>query len=188
TGHGDDRRVGQEDTPRRRGARGSTLRRHRRRDRVAHHGGGVRLPGRAAVAHRRAVQPGALQPRAGEGLGAGRRRHRRSREHAGGGLAMAEAIYLPKVGMTMEEGTLTQWAIADGAPVARRQVVFEMESEKVQMEIEAEHDGTLKQLVPEGAVLKPGDVVGCILVAGEEVPQALLDRVAQQMALVPGAG
>jgi pyruvate dehydrogenase E2 component (dihydrolipoyllysine-residue acetyltransferase) len=101
---------------------------------------------------------------------------------------MAEAIYLPKVGMTMEEGTLTKWAIADGAAVARRQVVFEMETEKVQMEIEAEHDGTLKQLVPEGAVLKPGDVVGCILAAGEEVPQALLDRVAQQMALVPGAG
>ena len=101
---------------------------------------------------------------------------------------MAEAIYLPKVGMTMEEGTLTKWAIADGAPVARRQVVFEMETEKVQMEIEAEHDGTLKQLVPEGAVLKPGDVVGCILVAGEEVPQALLDRVATQMAVVPGAG
>lgn len=101
---------------------------------------------------------------------------------------MAEAIYLPKVGMTMEEGTLTKWSIADGAAVARRQVVFEMETEKVQMEIEAEHDGTLKQLVPEGAVLKPGDVVGCILAAGEEVPQALLDRVAQQMAQVPGAG
>lgn len=101
---------------------------------------------------------------------------------------MAEAIYLPKVGMTMEEGTLTKWAIADGAAVARRQVVFEMETEKVQMEIEAEHDGTLKQMVPEGAVLKPGDVVGCILAAGEEVPQALLDRVAAQAALVPGAG
>ena len=101
---------------------------------------------------------------------------------------MAEAIYLPKVGMTMEEGTLTKWAIADGAAVTRRQVVFEMETEKVQMEIEAEHDGTLKQLVPEGAVLKPGDIVGCILAAGEEVPQALLDRVAAQAALVPGAG
>jgi pyruvate dehydrogenase E2 component (dihydrolipoamide acetyltransferase) len=101
---------------------------------------------------------------------------------------MAEAIYLPKVGMTMEEGTLTKWAIADGAAVARRQVVFEMETEKVQMEIEAEHDGTLKQLVPEGAVLKPGDVVGCILAAGEEVPQSLIDRVAGQLAQVPGAG
>jgi pyruvate dehydrogenase E2 component (dihydrolipoamide acetyltransferase) len=101
---------------------------------------------------------------------------------------MAEAIYLPKVGMTMEEGTLTKWSIADGAPVARRQVVFEMETEKVQMEIEAEFDGTLKQLVPEGAVLKPGDVVGCILAAGEEVPQALLDRVATQLGETPGAG
>jgi pyruvate dehydrogenase E2 component (dihydrolipoamide acetyltransferase) len=101
---------------------------------------------------------------------------------------MAEAIYLPKVGMTMEEGTLTKWSVSDGAAVTRRQVLFEMETEKVDMEIEAEHDGTLKQLVPEGAVLKPGDVVGCILAAGEEVPQALLDRVAAQGFQVPGAG
>jgi len=101
---------------------------------------------------------------------------------------MAEAIYLPKVGMTMEEGTLTKWVLADEGPVKRGQVVFEMETEKVQMEIEAEHDGSLKQLVPEGAVLKPGDVVGCILAEGEEVPQSLLDRVAAQGGAVPGAG
>jgi pyruvate dehydrogenase E2 component (dihydrolipoyllysine-residue acetyltransferase) len=101
---------------------------------------------------------------------------------------MAEAIYLPKVGMTMEEGTLTKWVLPDEGLVKRGQVVFEMETEKVQMEIEAEHEGSLKQLVPEGAVLKPGDVVGCILAVGEEVPQALLDRVAAQAGAVPGAG
>jgi pyruvate dehydrogenase E2 component (dihydrolipoyllysine-residue acetyltransferase) len=101
---------------------------------------------------------------------------------------MAEAIYLPKVGMTMEEGTLTKWVLPDESPVKRGQVVFEMETEKVQMEIEAEHEGSLKQLVPEGAVLKPGDVVGCILAEGEEIPQSLLDRVAAQGGAVPGAG
>jgi pyruvate dehydrogenase E2 component (dihydrolipoamide acetyltransferase) len=101
---------------------------------------------------------------------------------------MAEAIYLPKLGMTMEEGTLCRWIIADGGEVKRGELMFEMETEKVSLEVEAEHEGTLKQLVPEGAVLKPGDVVGAVLAAGEEVPQALIDRVATQGGDTPGAG
>ncbi|HWC29207.1 MAG TPA: biotin/lipoyl-containing protein, partial [Dehalococcoidia bacterium] len=101
---------------------------------------------------------------------------------------MAEAIYLPKLGMTMEEGTLCRWIVPDGGEVKRGDLVFEMETEKVQLEVEAEHEGRLKQLVPEGAVLKPGDVVGAILTAGEEVPQALVDRVAAQGGETPGAG
>ncbi len=79
---------------------------------------------------------------------------------------MASAIYLPKVGMTMEEATLTKWVQADGAEVKRGQVIFEMETEKVQMEVEADGDGCLKQLVPEGAQLQPGNVVGCLLAHG----------------------
>jgi pyruvate dehydrogenase E2 component (dihydrolipoamide acetyltransferase) len=101
---------------------------------------------------------------------------------------MAEAIYLPKLGMTMEEGTLCRWIVPDGGEVKRGDLVFEMETEKVQLEVEAEHQGKLKQLVPEGAVLKPGDVVGAILAVGEEVPQALVDRVAAQGGETPGAG
>ena len=98
---------------------------------------------------------------------------------------MASAIYLPKVGMTMEEATLTKWVVADGDEVKRGEVIFEMETEKVQMEIEAERDGFLKQLVPEGSQLEPGNVVGCVLAHGEEVPQALLDQVVMQSGGVP---
>jgi pyruvate dehydrogenase E2 component (dihydrolipoamide acetyltransferase) len=90
--------------------------------------------------------------------------------------------------MTMEEGTLCKWVVPDGGAIKRGEIMFEMETEKVQLEVEAEHEGSLKHLVPEGAVLKPGDVVGAILAAGEEVPQALLDRVAAQAGETPGAG
>ena len=98
---------------------------------------------------------------------------------------MAETIYLPKVGMTMEEGTLCKWLVPDGSQVSRGQPVFEMETEKVQMEVECDFEGALKQLVPEGAQLKPGDVVGCVLAVGEEVPQALLDQVVVQSGGMP---
>ncbi|HLF72556.1 MAG TPA: dihydrolipoamide acetyltransferase family protein [Dehalococcoidia bacterium] len=93
---------------------------------------------------------------------------------------MAEAIYLPKLGMTMEEGTLQRWLLPDGAQVSKGQPVFELETEKVQMEVEAEADGTLKQLVAEGTTLKPGDIVGALLAAGEALPQQLVDAVTSQ--------
>ncbi len=93
---------------------------------------------------------------------------------------MAEIVYFPKVGMTMEDGLLGEWRVTDGAAVTRGQPLFEMETEKVTMDVEADGDGILKQLVPAGVRLRPGDVVGCLLTAGEEVPQALIDRVAAQ--------
>ncbi len=93
---------------------------------------------------------------------------------------MAEAVYFPKVGMTMEDGLLGRWLAPDGATVSRGQPIFEMETEKVTMEVEADGDGQLRQLVPEGTRLRPGDIVGCLLASGEAPPQALLDRVAAQ--------
>jgi pyruvate dehydrogenase E2 component (dihydrolipoamide acetyltransferase) len=98
---------------------------------------------------------------------------------------MAQPVYLPKVGMTMEEGTLCRWIVPDGDAVTRGQPIFEMETEKVQMEVEAEADGALKHLVAEGDILKPGDVVACLLAAGEDVPQSLLDRVREQSGAMP---
>jgi pyruvate dehydrogenase E2 component (dihydrolipoamide acetyltransferase) len=89
--------------------------------------------------------------------------------------------------MTMEEGTLTRWVVADGASVKRGDVIFEMETEKVQMEIEAEADGALKHLVAEGSVMHPGEVVGALLAVGEEVPAALIAQAAAQGGTPPPA-
>ncbi len=95
---------------------------------------------------------------------------------------MAQPVHLPKVGMTMEEGTLCRWLVADGVPVSAGQPLFEMETEKVKMEVESDGPGVLRQLVEEGTKLKPGDVVGCLLAPGEEAPRDILDLVAAQLA------
>jgi pyruvate/2-oxoglutarate dehydrogenase complex dihydrolipoamide acyltransferase (E2) component len=86
---------------------------------------------------------------------------------------MATPVYLPKIGMTMEEGVLTQWVAAEGAEVKRGDILFEMETEKVQMEVEAEADGLLHQLVPDDTKLKPGDIVGALLEPGEAMPASM---------------
>ncbi len=94
---------------------------------------------------------------------------------------MATTVHIPKVGMTMEEGDLVRWLVADGVTVQPGQIVFEMETEKVEIEVEVEEEGVLKQLVAAGTRLKPGAVVGCLLVNGEsEVPSSILTEVAGQ--------
>lgn len=100
---------------------------------------------------------------------------------------MAEIVYFPKVGMTMEDGILGRWHVPDGATVTKGQPLFELETEKVTMDVEADGDGLLKQFYAAGVVLKPGDIAGCLLAAGEAVPQAILDRVAAQGGGAPAA-
>ncbi len=101
---------------------------------------------------------------------------------------MAVAVHLPKVGMTMEEATLTRWLVAEGAAVGRGVALFEMETEKVEMEVEADGEGRLARLVEEGTRLQPGAVVGCLLAEGDDgVPPAILSAVARQWSAPAGS-
>jgi pyruvate dehydrogenase E2 component (dihydrolipoamide acetyltransferase) len=93
---------------------------------------------------------------------------------------MAEAVYLPKIGMTMEDAVLTRWLVPDGTTVSRGDPIFEMDIEKVLQEVEAEAAGILRYLVGDCVRLRPGAVVACLLAAGEEIPASLLERVASQ--------
>lgn len=83
---------------------------------------------------------------------------------------MAAEIVIPKLGMTMEEGTLASWIVADGTEVQAGQPVFNLETEKIEMEVEAEAAGTVRHVAEAGSTLATGTVVGYILAAGEDLP------------------
>ena len=83
---------------------------------------------------------------------------------------MATEIYLVKVGMSMTEGVVDEWYIADGAQVTTGELLYRLETEKVNLDVDAETDGTVKHLIAEGVTCEPGDVVGYIFAAGEEIP------------------
>jgi pyruvate dehydrogenase E2 component (dihydrolipoamide acetyltransferase) len=91
---------------------------------------------------------------------------------------MPTIIVLPKMGMTMTEGTLAQWLAPDGARVEKGTPIFQMLTEKINAEVEAEASGVLRHLVPEDATVPAGAVVGCILAQGEELPQELVEAAA----------
>jgi len=73
---------------------------------------------------------------------------------------MSTQILLPKLGFSMNEGTLSEWLAADGAQVTQGQPLYSLESEKSVQEVEAPTSGTLKILKPAGEVYEVGTVIG----------------------------
>ncbi|MCY3812592.1 MAG: dihydrolipoamide acetyltransferase family protein [Gammaproteobacteria bacterium] len=86
---------------------------------------------------------------------------------------MPAEIYLVKVGMTMHEGTVEEWYVADGERVEAGALLYRLETEKVNLDVDAETAGIVKHLVAEGTTLEPGDVVGYIYAEDETIPDVL---------------
>ena len=86
---------------------------------------------------------------------------------------MATEVLIPKLGMTMTEGTVAEWLVPDGGSVRQGEIVYRLETEKINFEVEAEQDGVLRQVAAEGATLAPGTIVGYILAPGEALPAGI---------------
>ena len=72
-------------------------------------------------------------------------------------------VVLPKWGMTMQEGTITEWHVAAGDSVSEGQVIATVETEKVDAEIEAPASGVLAELlVGPGETIPVGTVIARI--------------------------
>ena len=77
---------------------------------------------------------------------------------------MAKVIVMPKLGLTMTEGTVSKWLKNEGDAVQEGEKLFEVETDKLTNTIEASASGTLLKIVAaEGAevpCLKPVAVIG----------------------------
>lgn len=76
---------------------------------------------------------------------------------------MSTQVLLPKIGFSMNEGTLSEWLVADGETVTEGQVLYALESDKSVQEIEAPASGTLKIIAQVGEVYQVGDVLAEII-------------------------
>jgi len=86
---------------------------------------------------------------------------------------MVHAILMPKPGQMTEECTVVAWHKKEGDPVARGDVLFEIETDKSTMDVEAFDDGVLLQIVaPEGAVVPVNTVCAYVGEPGEAIPDA----------------
>jgi pyruvate dehydrogenase E2 component (dihydrolipoamide acetyltransferase) len=79
------------------------------------------------------------------------------------------ALTIPKLGMTMKEGKVARWLVAEGAAVKAGDPVVDIETEKITSECEAPTTGVLRRRVAqEGTVVPVGGLVGVF--AGANVP------------------
>ena len=75
---------------------------------------------------------------------------------------MATDVILPKLGFSMNEGTLAEWLAEDGATVTEGQPLFALESDKSTNEVESPASGVLKIIKATGETYEVGTVLATI--------------------------
>ena len=71
-------------------------------------------------------------------------------------------VRLPKTGDAVEEGTLVEWLVADGARVERDEPLYLLETDKVEMEIYAPCAGVVTHVGRAGQVYRVGELIATI--------------------------
>jgi pyruvate dehydrogenase E2 component (dihydrolipoamide acetyltransferase) len=76
---------------------------------------------------------------------------------------MATKIIMPKLGMEMTEGAIASWMVKEGEHVDKGQVIVQVETEKINYDVEAPASGILRKILARQAeVLPVGGVLGVI--------------------------
>lgn len=76
---------------------------------------------------------------------------------------MSTQIILPKLGFSMNEGTLAEWHVGDGQSVSQGQLLYSLESDKSVQEIESPASGKLKVIKAPGESYPVGTILGEII-------------------------
>lgn len=76
---------------------------------------------------------------------------------------MLQNIIMPKLGDTMEEGTIANWLVKEGDTVNRGDIVMEVETDKVTLEVESLVSGMiLKIIIPDDQTVAVGTIVAYV--------------------------
>ena len=86
---------------------------------------------------------------------------------------MATEVLMPKMGLTMTEGTIEEWKFKEGDAVKKGDILFSVATDKLTNDVECDTDGTLLKIVyGEGETVPCKTVIAWIGAAGEAVPDA----------------
>lgn len=80
-------------------------------------------------------------------------------------------LAMPKLGLTMVEGTVAQWLVPVGSRFAKDQILAVIETDKIANDLEAPGDGTMvAQLIAEGDSAEVGQTIGRVELDGDATP------------------
>ncbi|MBF0528915.1 MAG: 2-oxo acid dehydrogenase subunit E2 [Deltaproteobacteria bacterium] len=90
---------------------------------------------------------------------------------------MAENVLVPSLGTTVKNAKITRWLYSEGQPVEKGAVICEIETEKVNYQIEAPISGILSRILASGGqVVKVAQTIGVISAPGEAADQPSTSR------------
>jgi pyruvate/2-oxoglutarate dehydrogenase complex dihydrolipoamide acyltransferase (E2) component len=75
---------------------------------------------------------------------------------------VATPLRIPQAGAAMDEGTIIEWLVADGASVAAGQVVYRLDTDKTELDVEAPVAGVIRITGDAGTTYPVGAEVGTI--------------------------
>jgi pyruvate dehydrogenase E2 component (dihydrolipoamide acetyltransferase) len=88
---------------------------------------------------------------------------------------MASEVKLPRLGQGMESGTIVRWLKTEGDAVSKGEPLYELDTDKVTQEVEAESDGVLLKIVVADGEVDVGTTVAIIGAQDEDVSTILAD-------------
>src|SRR5690348_17147362 len=83
---------------------------------------------------------------------------------------MAAEVKVPRLGQGMESGTIVKWLKAEGDEVAKGEPLYELDTDKVTQEVEAEAAGVLLKIAVSEGEVPVGTTIAFIGQQGESVP------------------
>jgi pyruvate dehydrogenase E2 component (dihydrolipoyllysine-residue acetyltransferase) len=83
---------------------------------------------------------------------------------------MATEVKLPRLGQGMESGTIVKWLKSEGEAVAKGEPLYELDTDKVTQEVEAEATGVLIKIAVSEGEVPVGETIAFIGKEGEEAP------------------
>jgi len=93
------------------------------------------------------------------------------------GVKMHEVI-MPKLGLTMETGVIEKWHKKEGDKVEAGEVLFEVMTDKVSLEVEAYNSGIVRKIIrAEGEEVPVTEVIAYIGSADEAIPEASAGKI-----------
>ena len=82
---------------------------------------------------------------------------------------MADEIHVPELGESVADATVGRWLKQEGDAVSAGDALVELETDKINFEVEAEHDGVLESIAKaEGDTVTVGEVIGTLGEGGEQ--------------------
>src|SRR5712692_4192614 len=87
-------------------------------------------------------------------------------------VSMATEVKLPRLGQGMESGTIVKWLKSEGDKVEKGEPLYELDTDKVTQEVEAEASGVLLKIAISSGEVEVGRTIAMIGEQGEHVELA----------------